>query len=260
MQDERNMPLSEHLEELRGVLIRSLIAWTVGFVLCFCLRDYLFAILFAPASDDFCLWRGIEHLTAAIGSPLVFSPIPSHFISTELTAQFMTHLQVALWAGLVLAAPYIVLELYRFVAPALYEREKRYSIRLTMAAVVLFLCGVLINYFIIFPFAYRFLASYQVQEEVMNHITLSSYISNFLILSLMMGVMFELPIVSWFLAKMGLVNASRLKQYRKHAIVVILIVAAVITPTGDAFTLLIVSLPVYLLYELSILIVRLTKI
>ena len=142
------------------------------------------------------------------------------------------------------------------MAPALTLTEKRFSVRLTVTGSILFLLGVLLNYFIIFPFAYRFLSTYQVQPDVVNQITISSYISLFLVLSLLMGVLFELPVLAYFLTRMGLLSAQTMRRYRKHAFVAILIIAAVITPTGDAVTLLLVTLPIYALYLLSILVAK----
>ena len=125
--------------------------------------------------------------------------------------------------------------------------------------VLLFALGVLLNYFVIFPFSFRFLSTYQVNEAVVNQIALSSYIDTFLMLSLLLGILFEIPILAYFLAKLGIIEASMLRHYRKHAFVVICIIAAIITPTADVFTLLLVTLPIYLLYEVSILIVRKTN-
>ena len=168
----------------------------------------------------------------------------------------MTHLKVALWAGLVVVSPYLIVQLYGFVAPALYDKEKRHAAPIIIWGSLLFILGVLMNYFIIFPFAFRFLFNYQVYSEVYNQISLSSYISNLLMLSLLMGILFEIPIVNYLLAKAGLLQADTLRKYRRHAIVGIAIVAAVITPTGDAVTLTLVTVPIYLLYEVSIQIVK----
>ncbi|MBQ8100046.1 MAG: twin-arginine translocase subunit TatC [Paludibacteraceae bacterium] len=257
--DDKNLPLTAHLDELRKVLLRCLAAWAAGFVLCFCLRDQLFGLLFAPTQTDFVLYRALCRLAEWTGwASLCPPPFEARFISTELTAQFMTHVQVALWSGLVLAAPWLLVQLYGFIAPALYQRERRYSVGLVAASLMLFLAGVLLNYFLIFPFSFRFLVTYQVLPDVTNQITLASYVSSFLVLSLLMGVLFCLPVAAWFLARMDLVSARQMRRYRRHAVVAVLVVAAVITPTGDAFTLLLVSLPVYLLYELSILVVRFT--
>jgi sec-independent protein translocase protein TatC len=148
---------------------------------------------------------------------------------------------------------------YGFVAPALYDKEKRHAAPILIWGTFLFVLGVLMNYFVIFPFSFRFLNNYQVYEEVKNQISLSSYISTLLMLSILLGILFEIPIVNYLLAKAGLLQAETLKKYRRHAIVGIAIVAAVITPTGDAVTLMLVTLPIYLLYEASILIVKRTN-
>ena len=249
----------DHLEELRKVLFRCLVAWFIGAVLAFCFKDLLFRVLFAPSTGDFVSYRGLCRLAQATGwESLCPGAFEARFINTELAAQFMTHIKVALWAGLILTFPFLLAQLYGFVVPALYENEQRYTMPLLLAGSLLFLAGVLLNYFIIFPFSFRFLSNYQVYSEVVNQIALSSYISTFVMLSLLMGLLFEIPIVNYFLAKMGLLTAETLKKYRRHAFVGIAIVAAVITPTGDAVTLMLVTLPIYLLYEASIVIVRKT--
>ncbi len=252
-----DMSFWQHLDVLRGVIWKSLIAVMVLAVAAFCLKDALFSVLFAPSKSDFILYRGMCKLAELTGwSALCPGDFEVAFINTELASQFMTHMQVALWTGACLASPYIIYLLYGFVAPALYEQEKKYSVGIVLAAVSLFLAGVLLNYFVIFPFSFRFLGTYQVQAEVVNQISLSSYISTFLMLSLLLGILFELPILAYVLAKLGLLEDSMLRKYRKHAFVAICIVAAVITPTGDAVTLMLVTLPIYALYELSVLIVR----
>jgi len=249
----------DHLDVLRKVLFRCLIAWLVGAVAAFCFKEVLFDLLFAPSTDDFVSYRFMAWLCAQTGwQSLCPDSFQASFINTELAAQFMTHLKVALWAGLVVVSPYLIVQLYGFVAPALYEKEKRHAAPIIIWGTLLFILGVLMNYFIIFPFAFRFLNNYQVYSEVHNQISLSSYISNLLMLSLLMGILFEIPIVNYLLAKAGLIQAETLKKYRRHAIVGIAIVAAVITPTGDAVTLVLVTLPIYLLYEASIHIVKRT--
>ena len=251
----------DHLDVLRKVLFRCLIAWAIGAVAAFCFKDIMFRLLFAPSTDSFVSYRGLAWLCAQTGwQSLCPGNFQASFINTELAAQFMTHIKVALWAGLVVVSPYLIVQLYGFVAPALYDQEKRHAAPIIIWGTLLFILGVLMNYFIIFPFAFRFLNNYQVYTEVHNQISLSSYISNLLMLSLLMGVLFEIPIVNYLLAKAGLLQAATLKKYRRHAIVAIAIVAAVITPTGDAVTLTLVTVPIYLLYEVSIHIVsRTTK-
>ena len=189
---------------------------------------------------------------------MVMYPKPDgmQLINVELTQQFLTHMRVALWAGLLVVSPYILYQLFAFVAPGLYQAERRLAVRAVVSGYVLFLAGVALNYFVIFPFTVRFLGGYQVSADVANTITLSRYISVLGVLSLVMGVVFELPVLCWLLAKIGVLKAQFMKHYRRHAIVVIVILAAIITPTGDPFTLSLVAIPIYLLWELSILIVK----
>ena len=242
----------DHLDELRSVLIRCVVAWAVCAVGLFCFRDALFAFVFAPSRPEFITYRILRSLpwSESWGEASV------SFINTQLAAQFTTHMQVAALAGVVLAFPYIIWQLYGFLAPALYPNEKRAAGRIIGFGTLLFLCGVALNYLVIFPFAFRFLASYQVQSDVVNQIALDSYVSTLLILSLLMGLLFEMPLVAWALGKARLIESAWLKRYRRHALVALMILAAVITPTGDAFTLMLVTLPLYMLYELSILMVK----
>lgn len=243
----------EHLDVLRSVIIRCVIACTIATIGMFFCKDWLFNILFAPSQPDFVLYRALCRLSLLLHFPsLCPDSFDVSFINTELTAQFMTHLQVALWSGLILAMPYIIYQLYGFISPALYQQEKHYTVLFISVGTLLFFLGVALNYFIIFPLSFRFLSTYQVQAAVVNQISLGSYISTFLILSLLMGVMFELPILTFTLSQLGLLTSATMRQYRRHVFVIILIIAAIITPTGDIFTLLIVSLPIYLLYEISI--------
>ena len=238
----------EHLDVLRGSIIRMLVATAIMAVGAFCLKDVLFDLVLAPSHDDFFVyrWMGAE-------------PFQIHLINTGLTEQMMIHLKMAAVAGAVVASPYILYLLFRFISPALYENERKYSVRLTMAAYVMFIVGVLVNYVMIFPFTVRFLGTYQVSTEVENMLTISSYVDTFLMMSLIFGIVFEIPVLSWLLARFGMLRAEWMRRYRRHAIVVILIVAAIITPTADIFTLLIVSVPIWLLYEGSIGVVALVE-
>jgi len=222
----------EHLDELRRRIWYVLLVTVVAMVACFCFKEQLFAVVMYP------------------------KPAGMQLINVELTQQFLTHMRVALWAGLLVVSPYILYQLFAFVAPGLYQAERRLAVRAVGCGYLLFLGGVALNYFVIFPFTVRFLGGYQVSAEVQNTITLSSYISVLGVLSLVMGVVFELPILCWLLAKIGVLKAKFMKHYRRHAIVVIVILAAIITPTGDPFTLSLVAVPIYLLWELSIIIVK----
>lgn len=177
-------------------------------------------------------------------------------INIGLAEQFIIHMKVALCIGVLCTSPYILYQLFRFVSPALYDNERKYTIRVIGSGYAMFLFGVAMSYFLIFPLTFRFLGTYQVSSEVENMITLQSYISTLITMSLTMGLVFEIPILSWLFAKLGLLSADFMCKYRKHAIVIILVIAAVITPTSDLFTLSLVVLPMWLLYEVSILIVK----
>lgn len=248
-----------HLDVLRGVLFRCVAAWGIMMVGAFIFKGPLFSLLLAPTRPDFLTWRLLAKCGLSSTPLLPYSSTPQPLISTELTGQFLTHVSISLWTGFIVALPYIIWQLYQFIQPAIGEQQTSKKISICFVAVGLFFAGVLLNYFVIFPFAYRFLIAYQVSQTVVNMISLSSYIGTFLTLSLIMGILFELPLLAWILAYLGLLDAAILRQYRKHAVVLIVILAAVITPTGDAFTLLLVSIPIYLLYELSIAIVAHTR-
>ena len=171
----------------------------------------------------------------------------------------MIHMRTAMYAGLLVASPYILYELFKFVSPGLYQNERRYAVWIVGAAYVMFIIGTLVNYLLVFPLTVRFLGTYQVSPDVANMLTLQSYIDTLLGMSLVMGIVFELPVICGLLGRMGLITNQMMSTYRRHAVVAILIVAAIITPTTDVFTLFIVALPIYLLYEISIWIVKMTK-
>ena len=245
MSETPTMTFWDHLDELRSVIIRSVVVTVVAAAVAFCLKEQLFEIVLAPRTSDFITYRlmGVE-------------PFSIHLMNTGLTEQFMIHLKTAMYAGVLVALPYIVYLLFGFVSPALYDNERKYATLLCTSGYVMFMLGTLLNYFLIFPLTVKFLGTYQVSPDVANMLTLQSYMDTLLMMNLVMGIVFELPVVSWILGRMGLVNAQMMRAMRRHAIVAILVAAAIITPTTDAFTLFIVALPIWLLYELSILIVR----
>ena len=238
----------DHLDVLRALLIRMAIVVTGFTVVAFLMKDTLFSIVLAPRSSHFVTYQllGAEVFTL-------------HLMNTGLTEQFMIHVRTALYAGVLLASPYILYELFRFVSPGLYANERRYTVWIVGAAYLMFIIGTFVNYFVVFPMTVHFLGTYQVSPDVANMLTLQSYIDTLLGMSLIMGVVFELPVVCAVMGRMGLITNRMMTAYRRHAIVAILVVAAIITPTTDIFTLMVVSLPIYLLYELSIQIVRITK-
>lgn len=243
-----------HLEVLRRMFFRVSGVVFVLAVIVFCLKDITFELLLAPTDNAFCLYSWVESIFSSLEIDFKFDEFNVQLISTELSAQFMIHITSSLYLALLLASPYILFELFGFVAPALYEKEKRLAVFVVIFVYLLFILGVLLSYFIIFPISFRFLATYQVADTVENTITLSSYISTFTTLTLMMALVFQLPIISYALARMGVVSLKALKKYRKHAVLVITIISAVITPP-DIMTCLLVMGPLYLLYECSIAVV-----
>ena len=253
--DNGLMTFGGHLEVLRKMLFRIIGVMLVFAVVIFCAKDTTFRLLLAPCDNGFATYRWIEQLAGALGMDFHFEPFHVQLINTELSSQFMTHMSTAVYLALLFASPYVVVELYRFIAPALYENERHYSVAVAVAVYVLFMLGVLMSYYVLFPFALRFLGTYQVMPDVVNQINLSSYISTFTTLTLLMGLVFQIPVLSFFLAKMGLLEAGFMRRYRRHAFVVIAVIAAFITPP-DIFTCCLVTLPMYGLYELSIVIVK----
>ena len=249
------MSFWEHLDVLRAYLVRIVVVLMVLFVAAFCFKSQLFDLVLAPHGDGFVTYRLLSRAAVSMG----LSPVSSfkvELINTGLAGQFVTHMKVAFWAALLCASPFVLYMLFRFIAPALYEKERYYALRVLPWVFVMFLLGVLLSYFIIFPLTFRFLATYQVSGEVANLISLQSYISTFMMMTLLMGLLFELPVLCWLLARLGLLSAGVMSRYRRHAVIAILILSAIITPTSDVFTLTLVALPVYLLYEISLLIVK----
>ncbi len=244
-----------HLEILRKMLFRIIAVVIILATIIFCFKKETFSILLAPQHSDFCTFKLIEHLFQILGLNFHFDEYNVSLISTELSAQFMTHITVSCVLAVLLASPYIVLELFRFISPALYESEKKKSYIVAIVIYALFIIGLLMSYFILFPISFQFLATYQVDESITNTITLDSYISTFTILTFLMGIVFQLPVLAYVLGKMGFIDSDLLRKYRAYALVIIMIIAAIITPP-DIFTLVLVTFPIYGLYEASILVLR----
>lgn len=251
------MTFGGHLEVLRQIIFRILVVGGIVSIAVFCFKDATWNMLLAPSEWDFATYRWIERMAQAMDvENFHFSEFHVKLIATDLSSQFMTHLTTSIYLGLLITSPYILYELFRFVSPALFENERKYSVKTIVAVYCLFIVGILISYYMLFPISFRFLGTYSVSERVESTITLDSYVSTFVTLVLLMGVVFQLPVISFLLSKMGVVDAYMLSKYRKHAFLVILTVAAIITPGQDILSLSLVSLPLYLLYELSILVVR----
>ena len=248
--EDKPLTFWQHVDELRSVVVRIVVCIVALSILFLCFKEQLFAIVLAPSHSDFVIYKLL-----CIG----VNDVSFSLINTELTGQFIAHLQVAFMAAAVVGAPYVLWQLFAYLSPALYVGERRMLRVAMLAGSILFYVGALLSYLLIFPLSFRFLINYQVADEVGNMIALSSYIDTLMMLSLLMAILFELPLVAILLGKMGTVRASGMATYRRHALLVILIVAAVITPTTDVFTLAIVALPIYVLYECSIICVRLIE-
>lgn len=244
-----------HLEVFRQMLFRIIAVAGAIAMIVFCFKETIWNVLLAPSEWDFCTYRWLEGMMQALGLDFHFEKYHVNLIATDLSSQFMTHITTSVYLGLLSASPYILYELFRFVSPALYENERRYSLQVACIIYVLFILGVLMSYFVLFPISFRFLGTYSVSARVVSNITLDSYISTFVSLTLVMGVVFQLPIIAFFLGKMGMITSKLLSQYRKHSFVIIMMVAAIITPP-DLMTLILVTIPLYLLYEASIRVVK----
>ncbi len=252
------MTFWEHLDELRTVLLRILVVWGIVFVALIAIMPHIFDnVIMAPCSSDFALYRLLNELSLIGLLPdFVTTPFTVEIVNIKLTSQFFTHMSTSLWAALLLTFPYILYEIWAFVRPALYPDEMK-RVRYTfMTGNILFYIGIAIGYFVVFPLTLRFLATYHISEYIPNHISLDSYMGNFLTLTFMMGIIFELPLLCRLLSSIGLIDRSFFSRYRRHAIVALLILSAFITPSGDPFTLIVVFIPIYIVYELSALFVR----
>ncbi len=234
------MSFWDHLEELRWTILRSVVAVCVFSVLGFIFKDALFKVILWPASEDFVIYR------------LLGWNVNLELINTEISAQFFIHLKAAVAAGLILAFPYIIWEVWRFVAPALYPREKKAVGAAFLMSSGFFYLGVLVGYFFVLPVCLQFFINYSVNPGISNTITVGSYMSMFLSMSLLIGVVFEFPTVITVLSRLGVVSRSILRKGRKYALVAVLVLAALITPS-DPFSMLVLAAPLYLLYEISIL-------
>ena len=257
MEENGGQTFWEHLDELRSALIRIICAGLLCGIVAFIFKEWLFDFILAPSKSDFITYRLFNSLSGLTGVEVEDFSVT--MINTALAQQFIIHMKTAFIVGLLCASPYILYCVMHFIAPALYNAEKRLVFGVVGSGYAMFLMGMALCYLLIFPLTFRFLGTYQVSEEVTNMISLESYISTLTGMSLMMGIVFELPLICWLMAKMGILKAAMMRNYRKHAVVAILVVAAVITPTADAFTLALVSLPMYLLYEISIRVVSNTK-
>ena len=244
--DPQEMTFWDHLEVFRWSIFRVLIVLVVFIVGCFIAMPYIFdPVVLGPTRGDFFAYK-------LLGA----TDFQADIININVASQFLTHFSFSLWFALLLAFPYLMYELWRFLSPALYPNEKKGVAGAFLGGSLLFYTGCAVGYCVVFPVIFRFLAGYRIGELITNQISLNSYVSNFLCIIFVMGLVFELPVLAWLLSALGIINKKQLRAWRKYAAVVLLVLAAVITPTGDPFSLMIVFLPLYGLYELSILIVK----
>ena len=255
------MSFWDHLEELRWTFFRVIIALMVFAVGAFIIMPWFFdTVIMAPARSDFLLYDVLCKITRNIPFLPDFCDNNFHveIINFELTAPFFRHLSTSGWVALILIFPYILFEIWRFISPALYEHEKKNIRWVLLFGSIMFFIGCFVGYILIFPTTLRFLYLYAgvLSPIIQNTSSLDSYLSLFVTMILIMGIVFEMPLISWLLSQIGILKRSFFKKYRRHAIVILLIIAAAITPTSDPFTLSIVFFPLYSLYELSIFLVK----
>lgn len=247
------MTFLQHLEELRWVLVRSAMAIAVTTLAALIGYKYVFdGVILAPKSPDFFTYKLLCRLGDLFNTPALCLEVkPLNLINIDLAGQFNTHLYVSFIVGLVLSVPYIIYQLWKFISPALYKEEQKKTKYIVIAISSLFVFGVLFGYYMIVPFSVQFLGSYSISDMVVNQINLKSYISTVSSLSLATGLVFELPVLIFFLTKIGIITPEFLKKYRRHVFVVLMIIAGIITPP-DVISLILVTLPLWFLFEVSI--------
>lgn len=255
LNDEKEMSFLDHLEELRWHLVRSLIAVCVFTIGAFLSAKWIFEnVIFAPARPEFPTFRVLCKLADLVGNEgLCITDIPFKVQSRNMTGQFTMHIMASFIIGLVIAFPYVCWEVWRFVKPGLQRHERRYSRGAVAAVSLLFFMGISFGFYVIAPWMVYFLANYSISDMVVNEFDITSYVSTVVLLVFGSGLLFQLPVVIYFLTKMGIVTPEFLRKYRKHSIVIILIVAAIVTPP-DPLSQMLITIPLYLLFEISILI------
>ncbi|MEJ2584521.1 MAG: twin-arginine translocase subunit TatC [Robiginitalea sp.] len=252
--DPNEMSFLDHLEELRWHLIRSTLAIVIIGIAAFLMKDFIFdTIIFGPKKMSFPTYRLFCDIATRIGLESAFcaDELPFTIQNRTLAGQFSAHIWTSIWAGFIVGFPYVLYEMWKFISPGMYEQERKYSRGFILVASLLFFMGVLFGYYVVAPLSINFLGTYQVSKEVLNEIDISSFISTVRASVIACGIMFELPIIIFFLTKVGLVTPEVLRKYRKIALVIVLTLSAVITPP-DVASQIIVAVPVLLLYQVSI--------
>ena len=253
MPDNKEMSFWEHLDDLRAVLFKIgavVIVMAVGFFCC--MREIFSHVILAPCHSNFLTYKMFDFLEGDGNFlPDMSGEFNINLININLGTQFMTHMSASMWLAFIFAFPIVIYFLWSFVSPALYEHEKRAARNSFLFGIVMFYIGLAVGYFLVFPLALRFLSQYELSSTITNQLTLESYMDTLYTICLAMGILFELPLVAWMLGKMGLLTRGFFAKYRRHAVVALLVVAAVVTPTSDIFTLTVVFIPLYVLWELS---------
>lgn len=255
MSEKQEMTFLDHLEALRWHLIRSVIAIMAGAIIIFIFKDFFFNdILLAPKNPDFITNKILCLLAQKYETPSIcINQNSFQLISISMSGQFNMHMFVSLIGGIILAFPYVFWELWRFISPALNDKERKHASGAIFYISTMFFVGILFGYYIITPFSVDFLGSYSVSDQISNQINIASYISTLVSVTFASGLVFELPIIVFFLSSIGILTPQFMRKYRRHSFVVILIVSAIITPP-DVFSQILVTMPLYLLYEISIII------
>lgn len=256
---ENEMTFWDHLDELRKILFRIGIFVTVLAVIFFSYMRQIFdTVILAPTQTDFFFYRWLNDL--AIKLPILpdfcIGEFHVNIININLASQFFVHISTSFWFALVFSFPFVIYQLFVFVRPALYNNERKNAGAAFFFGNILFYMGVAVGYFLVFPLTLRFLAGYDLSSYIENSVSLDSYMNSFLMLCFIMGIVFELPLLSWVLSQIGILKQSFFNKFRKHAVVVLLVLAAFITPSSDPFTLMVVFLPIYLLWEVSAMVVK----
>ncbi|AYN68664.1 twin-arginine translocase subunit TatC [Euzebyella marina] len=248
------MSFLDHLEELRWHLIRSTIAVVIIGSVAFLMKSFIFdTVIFGPSKMNFPTYKLFCDIATSLGFDSAFcaDKLPFSIQSRQMSAQFSMHIWTSIWAGFIIGFPYILYELWKFISPGLYEKERKHSRGFIFVASLLFFMGVLFGYYVVAPLSINFLGTYQVSPDILNEFDIDSYIGTVRSAVIACGILFELPIIIFFLTKVGLITPEIMKKYRKIALVIVLILSAVITPP-DVASQIIVAVPVLILYQISI--------
>lgn len=255
VEEAGEMTFWEHLEILRWSIFHIVCIMAIVTIGTFIAMPYIFDdFILAPTSSNFFVYQFINKIGMGV---LHFDEgFKVDIININVASQFMTHISTSLQLAAVITFPAIVYELWKYIRPALFDNEIRHLRWAFLGGTIMFFIGCAIGYLLVFPFTFRFLTEYELSSNIQNQINLQSYIDNFTMMILVMGIVFEMPLLAWLLSQLGILRKSFLREYRRHAIVVLMVTAAIITPSGDPFTLMLVFIPLYLLYELSIVVVK----